>query len=342
MEIMDNKNSNDRYQKIWLLLTWVSVFSLLLSACGAAQAPKVYHVGIVYTQSTFVNIISGFKAEMTDLGYVEGKNINYDVQLVVPGTSTSLSISKKFVTDKVDLIFAFATSAVVDAKAATQGTNIPVIFAFSTIEGNNLVNSVGAPGGNITGVRYPGADLTAKRFELLIQILPQVKRLYISYQPTYPTAPSALAALRPAAAAAGVTLIESQTAKVEDISADLNARANTGDTGMDAILIMPENLSQTTTGWGAINKFAADHQIPIAGNAVVQAQQGALFSYAPDLTEHGKQAALLADKIFKGTPAGTIPVVTPESQLTLNYKVAQQLGITLPDGLLKQANMIIR
>jgi putative ABC transport system substrate-binding protein len=191
-------------------------------------------------------------------------------------------------------------------------------------------------------VRYPGPELTAKRFEILHEIVPQLKRLYVTYQADYPTTKSALEALRPAVAAAGVTLVEVPNTKVEDISADLDARAKAADIGMDAILIMPETFSQSIAGWGAINKFAAEHRVPIAGNAIVQAQQGALFNYAPDLAENGKQAASLADKIFKGARAGTIPVVTPESQLLLNYKVAQQLGLTVPQGLLGQANEIIR
>ncbi|HEY9153179.1 MAG TPA: ABC transporter substrate-binding protein [Anaerolineales bacterium] len=340
---MNKSKVNGMARKLGAPITWIVLIALLLSGCGSAQQAKVYHVGIVYTQSTFGSIVDGFKAQMTTLGYVEGKNIVYDVQLPTnTGTNTIQSVNQKFVSDKVDLIFAFATSAAQGAKTATQGTNIPVIFAFSTIEGTGLVDSVSQPGGNITGVRYPGAELTAKRFEILKELLPQLKRLDITYEAAYPTNQGALDALRPAAAAAGVTLIEDHITKVEDISTDLNARVQGTDPGMDAILIMPENLTQTTVGWGAISQFAADHRVPIAGNAVNQAQQGALFSYAPDLTDNGTQAALLADKIFKGIPAGTIPVVTPQAQLTLNYKVAQQLGITIPDDLLKQAATIIR
>jgi putative ABC transport system substrate-binding protein len=71
-------------------------------------------------------------------------------------------------------------------------------------------------------------------------------------------------------------------------------------------------------------------------------QQGALFIFAPAVIDGGKLAALQADKVFKGTPAGTLPVLTPESALVINYDVAQQLGITVPEGLLKQAAQILR
>ncbi len=340
--MLGNNHSQTRTRKGWTILVGVIVISLLLSGCGGGQQAKVYHVGMIFSRTGFEDISAGFKTKMTELGYTEGKNIVYDIQIVNAGTATAEKITQKFVADKVDLILACATTSAVTAKATTQGTNIPVIFAFTTIEGTTLVNNVREPGGNITGVRYPGPELTAKRFEILHEAVPQLKRLYITYQADYPTTKSALEALRPAATAAGVTLVEVPITKVEDIAADLDARAKAADIGMDAILIMPETLSQSAAGWGAISKFAAEHKIPIAGNAVAHAQQGALFSYAPTYSENGTQAALLAIKIFKGTPAGTIPVVSPESQLLLNYKVAQQLGLTVPQGLLGQANEIIR
>ena len=105
---------------------------------------------------------------------------------------------------------------------------------------------------------------------------------------------------------------------------------------------MPEVLTQSPAGWAAISQFAAEHKVPIGGAMPFTADHGALFSYVGDNVEMGKLAASLADKIFKGTAAGTIPVVTPEDRLRLNYKVAQELGLTMPDGLLSMAMEIIR
>ena len=70
--------------------------------------------------------------------------------------------------------------------------------------------------------------------------------------------------------------------------------------------------------------------------------QSNVFVYESKFYEIGSLAAPLADKIFKGTPAGTIPVVTPEAYLTINYKVAQELGLNVSEGLLSRANEIIR
>jgi len=71
-------------------------------------------------------------------------------------------------------------------------------------------------------------------------------------------------------------------------------------------------------------------------------QQGAVFANGPDLVTIGKLAAMSADKVLRGTAAGTIPVVTPDQNLYFNYKLAQGLGLTIPDGLLSQASQIIR
>lgn len=336
----NKQNFQNKTRNSWsLIFSWVVVIALLLSGCGTPQSAKIYRVGILGVPS-FPEATTGFKAKMTELGYIEGKNIVYDAQAFDPATSKG--ILDKFIADKVDLIFAYSTASALAAKAATQGTNIPVVFALATLEQSTLVDSVRTPGGNITGARFPAPESTVKRFELLMQIMPQLKRLYVTYDVNYPTAKSVLGALRPVVTAAGVTLIEDQISKAEDIEVNLKARETSKDIGLDAILILPETLSQSAIGFGAISKFAAAQRVPVVGNIMSQVQQGALLMYAPAVIDGGKEAALLADKVFKGTPAGTLPVATPESQLIINYKAAQQLGLTVPEGLLKQASEIIR
>jgi putative ABC transport system substrate-binding protein len=336
-----NNHSQNRIGFGWTLLIWVVVLALLLSGCGP-EKPKVYRVGIVSGVEAFATIGDGFKAGMAELGYVEGENIAYDVQDAKGDPAETERALEQFVADEVDLIFAFPTEPAVAAKAATQGTDIPVVFALAGLEGNDLVESVRQPGGNITGVRFSGPDNTLRRFEILLELAPQAKRVYLTYDPNYPNAPSTLEALRPTASSMGITLVEAPVASVEEIQAALQARAASDDMGMDAILIMPEVLSQSPASWAAISQFAAEHKVPIGGAMPFTADQGALFSYVGDNIEMGKQAASMADKIFKGTPAGTIPVVSPEDRLRLNYKVAQELGLTVPEGLLRLAVEIIR
>jgi putative tryptophan/tyrosine transport system substrate-binding protein len=341
MTVINNYHLLKKGHKLILLFSLLTTL-IILSGCGAQAAPKVYRVGILNGLDFFSPTVDGFKAKMTELGYVEGQNISYDVQKTNVDLAEYQRVLKKFVADEVDLIFAFPTEATLEAKAATQGTNIPVIFANVVIEGVNVVESVRQPGGNITGVRFPGAELSVKRLEFLHQLAPQAKRVWVPYLKDYPIVLPELEALRPAAASLGVTLVEVPATSPADIQADLEARSALSDSGVDAILFIVEPLAVSPDALGPIIKFAAEHNVPIGGAAVTEGDQGSMFSYIPDTVEAGQLAAPLADKIFKGTPAGTIPVVSPESHLVLNYKVAQKLGLKVPEGLLSQAVEIIR
>jgi putative ABC transport system substrate-binding protein len=217
-----------------------------------------------------------------------------------------------------------------------------VVFAMAGIEGNNLVESVLKPGGNITGVRFPGPEITAKRLEILRELAPQVKRVYLIYDPNYPNARPSLDSLHKTAPSLGMTLVEDSVSNIKELQAALQARAALDDIGIDAIFIMPEILTQSPEGWTIIITFANEHKLPVGGGMVYTAEHGAVFCIVPDCVEMGTLAATLADKIFKGTPAGTIMVVTPQSQLWLNYKAIQELGLTVPEDLLSKAEKIIR
>ncbi len=325
----------------WTVVVWLVVVAMLLSGCGAQQ-PKVYRVGILSGLGSFATTVDGFKAQMTELGYVEGKNVIYDVQETNFEPEKEQQILKTFMADKVDLIFVFPTNAALEAKAVTAGTNIPVVFANSNIEGVDLVKSVREPGGNITGVRYPGPDLAVKRFEILHQIAPQAKRMWVPYQKASPIVPSQLEVLRPAAESVGVTLVEAPASNAADLQANLDARAQSGDIGIDAILLIPEPLCVTPVAFTVIGKFAAEHKLPVGGAIVSAGGYTSIFGVSTNNIPVGKQAAPLVDKIFKGISASTIPVVSAESYFQINYKVAQAQGMTVPEGLLRQASEVIR
>lgn len=325
-----------------ILLFALLVAVLLLGGCSAEASPKVYRVGILSGLDFFANTADGFKARMTELGYVEGQNITYDMQKTNFDMAAYKRILQKFAADKVDLILVFPTEASIEAKAATQGTNVPVLFANANIEDTDLVKSVREPGGNITGVRFPGPDLAVKRFEILHELAPQAKRIWVPYQRGYPIVASQLEALRPVAEDAGVTLIEAPADNAAELEADLQGRAQSGDIGLDAILLIAEPLQTTPDAFAVIGKFAAEHKVPIGGTLIAMGGYGTIFGVSTDNVAVGKQAAPLADKIFKGIPAGTIPVASAESFLQINYKVAQELGVEVPEGLLSQADEIIR
>jgi putative tryptophan/tyrosine transport system substrate-binding protein len=339
--MQSNHYAQYRTRKVWTILVGMIVATLILSGCGAS-ATKVYRVGILSGLDFFANTADSFKTKMTELGYVEGQNIVYDMQKTNVDPAAEEQILSKFVADKVDMIFVFPTEASLEAKKAIQGTDIPVVFAQAFIEQGGLVNSVREPGGNITGVRFPGIDLAIKRLEILRELAPQIKRVWVPYQKGYPNIPPQLEALRPAAAAADVTLIEAPFASVAELQADLQARTKSADIGMDAILMIAEPLLVTPGAFAAIGKFAADHKLLAGGTLIAAGDYSSVFGVISDNVAVGQQAAVLADKILKGATAGAIPVVSPETFLKINYKAALALDLAVPDGLLRQAVEVIR
>jgi putative ABC transport system substrate-binding protein len=191
-------------------------------------------------------------------------------------------------------------------------------------------------------VRYPGPDVAVKRFEIMRQLVPEAKQMVVPYQKGYPIVVPQLEALRPAAEAAGVTLIEVPAGNAAELEAELQARAQAADFGMDALLIIVEPLAVTPDAFAVMAKFAAEHNAPIGGALMAAEGYESVFGINVDTIKVGEQTAPLADKIFKGIQAGTIPVASAESFLQINYKAAQQQGVTVSEGLLSQADEIIR
>ena len=336
--MLNKKNS----QTIWSLFVGVVVIAMLLSGCGAAQETKVYRVGILSGFEFFYPAVDGFKAKMTELGYVEGENIVYDVQSAPVDVEAYRSIAEKFVADQVDLIFVFPTEASMEVKKATQGTNIPVIFdlAFTDVEGIDLIESIREPGGNITGVRFPSGEIAGKRLQILLELAPDAKQVFVPYFEGYPNVPGQLDAIDRLAESAGVTLVKFGTTSPDELQAELDRQAASGE--LDAILLLAEPISATPAFFTHLGKYSYEHKIPIGGTLVTIDGYTTIFGLLPDAYHTGEHAAVMADKIFNGTPAGTIPVITAESFFRIQVDAAQALDVSVPDGLLKQADEIIQ
>jgi len=326
----------------FFLILVATGYVLLGGGTKKPQMKEMYRVGIISGADAFNDIAIGFKATMIKLGYFKGRNIVYDFQKANADQEAVERAVRKFVEDKVDLIFAFPTEPALAAKAAAKGTDIPVVFAMAGIEGTNLVGSLSKPGGNITGVRFPSLECTVKRLEILHELIPSIKKVYLIYDPHYPNASMALGGLRPAASSWGITLVEDPVDNIEELKAALRTRAELNDIGIDAILLMPDILDHSPGGFDAILKFANEHNLPIGGGMGFTADLGALFSFVPDNIEQGRMAANLADKIFKGTSAGSITIITPPPRLRLNKKAIQQFGAEIPEDLLGIADDVIR
>jgi len=331
--------SQKRTTHRWAIFICLVALVLLTVGCGAKK-PKVYRVGVLSGLDFLADSTDGFKAGMAELGYVEGENITYDVQESPVDLAAYQSVAQQFVADEVDLIFVFPSEASIEAKKVAEGTGIPVVFSYAFIEGMGLVDSIREPGGNVTGVRYPGPDIALKRLEVMLELVPEATHILVPHIPSYPIVVPQIEALRPAAKAAGVTLVELPVADAAELETALQTKVEVDSIGGIVLVAGPIGVLPDTAG--VLSKFAYDHKLPMGGAVLPIEGREITFDVGVTSFDSAKLAAPLADKILKGTPAGTIPVVSAESYLQINYRVAQEMGITVPESLLAQATEVIR
>jgi len=293
-------------------------------ACNRqSQEEKIYRVGIVSSFKPFSMIADGFEKKMVELGYREGDNIFYihETARSLKGNQTAL---QEFFNHEFDLIFCYPTEAALTIRELTKGTDIPVVFSMASTEGNTLINSLDKPGKNITGVRFAGSDQIVKRLELLLELLPDARNVLVTYDADYPSE---------------IHLQEALVTSSEEIKTELLKCVDSGESSIQGIIVMPDDISQTPAGWKHVKEFSHKYRVPIVGGGEVA---DVVMEYSTNFIATGAQAAELVDKIFKGTEPGSIMVQTPPSKLILNYKVAQSFGLKVPEGLLSKADKIIR
>lgn len=314
---------------------FVILFSFLLAACQGSEEEKINTVGIVNLTSSLDLTIDGFKDGMEELGYVEGENVIY----LYDGPTNSIdgldAAVDKLLEADVDLIFAVSTPAVVAAKNKTEGADIPILFApINDPIASGFVESLSQPGGNLTGIQVGG--FLPKEFEWLLTLDPSIETVFAPYNPEDLSAALGWAILGEEAAASGVTLITPEVRSAEDVVAAIAVMPES----VDAILLMTDStvLSQLS----AFVTVASDRGLPVASINKAQVEGGALMGYGPEFFPVGRQAARLADQILKGVPSSDLPVETADFFFSVNMKTANELGLEISNGILQQANSIIR
>jgi len=311
------------------------ITGLLLTGCGGAPKTKTYTIGVVNPSPNQDDTIKGFKEGMTELGYVEGKNVTYIYNGPVSADKLDAA-AQDLVKAKVDLILALTTPATKAAQKATAGTDIAVVFIPVTDPvGAGIVASLTKPGGNTTGVTYTTQE--GKRLEWLLQVAPTIKHVYIVYNPKDQSPVLALKTVSETANKLGIELITREASTTKEAEAAFKNIPREAD----AIFLLPDSVVNV----GAANtyKMAAELKLPTSGPNVRTVNDGALTAYGVDLAIAArKQAARLASQIFQGAKPADLPVETAEFFSAINLKTAQAIGLDIPDATLRQANIIIR
>jgi putative tryptophan/tyrosine transport system substrate-binding protein len=238
------------------------------------------------------------------------------------------------VRQKLDVILTYG-GAVTALKKAT--TSIPIVFAIAVDPiGIGLVASLSRPGGNVTGLSLQAADAAGKRLELLHQIVPDLLRLAILFDASYPATVLETERVEAVARNLGLTVSPRGIKRAEDIPPVLDALKGQAD----ALYVVENSLVATNSS--RIAALALDIKMPTTFTTANTVRAGALMSYGANIPALYRRAAELADKILHGAKPGDLPVEQPTKfDLVLNLKTAKQLGIDIPNSMQLLADEVI-
>ena len=216
---------------------------------------------------------------------------------------------------------------------------IPIIFAITADPiGSGFVASFQRPGGNATGFIVTEPTISGKWVELLREIVPQVARVAILFNPTTATYSEYwLKPFRAAAASFALKAVEAPVRNRDDLNSAVAAQAVEPNGGM---VVMPDPFTQAHRA--LITSLAVRYRIPAIASSRSFAEPGALLTYGADLADNFRRATVYADRILKGAKPGELPVEAPvKFELVINMKTAKALGLDVPVQLQQRADDVI-
>ena len=307
---------------------------------GAQQTARIARIG--YMASDLARgppHREAFRQGLRELGYVEGRNVVIEYRDAEGKLERLPALAAELVALNVDVIFAPGTQHVFVAKQATK--TIPIVFAdVADPVARGFVASLARPGGNITGLSNLAPDLVGKGLELLKQAAPGVNHVAFLWQPgglPERAQEDIVKRAEAAARALGVRLQFVETRGPEDFDKAFTdmTRARVG-----ALFV-----------WGSITyilerrrlaELAAKNRLPGIYPFGEFVDAGGLMSYAPNVADNFRRAAVYVDKLLKGAKAADLPVEqSTKFELVINVKTANALGLTIPPSLLQRADRVI-
>jgi putative ABC transport system substrate-binding protein len=318
-------------------VTLVARAAALWPGIGFAQqsAGKVWRVA--YLNPGNLNnppdraLFDAFRAEMRELGYIEGKNLVVDNRNAEGKAERLPSLITELIALRPDVIVAVATPAIAAAQHATSTT--PIVMAPATDPvGSGFIKSLAHPGGNITGMANMFGDAIGKSVELLHAIVPSAKRVAVLMS-TNPTHPQQYELVEIAAKTLGIAVVRVMAPTPSDLEQAFDRMRHEN---CDALFVLADPTRPTIVSLAAKAKIPAVYQF---SNFV---DLGGLASYGPELKPIYRKAAQYVDKIFKGANPAELPVEQPVVfEFALNLKTGAALGLTIPDNLLARAHKVI-
>jgi putative tryptophan/tyrosine transport system substrate-binding protein len=316
----------------------------LALGCGvsrAQQASKIYRIGVLLNRKNPSPETDALRAGLTQLGYVEGTNVVYEVRPAEGQLDRLPGFAAELVSKGVDIIVSYGGPPTNAARKAT--TTIPIVF---TLVADPVAIGAAAtlerPGGNLTGVTNHDPELPVRQMALLKELNPNLARVAIISDADIPGADaSGLAPIdRENATAARAAGLTPQVLKLRgpnpDFDAAFKAMASAGAEALvalevPAVFAIPKTVAELATArriptmlWGG------------------QGDSGGLMSYGTSYMSTYPRVPVYVDRILKGAkPADTAIEVFSKHQLVINLKTARALSLTVPPDLLKRADRVI-
>jgi putative ABC transport system substrate-binding protein len=307
----------------------------------AQQAKKLPRVGWVILGSPpggvsdIFSYYDSFHTGLTDLGYVDGKNIVL-VARSAEGAPDQLP-------RLIDELLREEPTVIVSPGPAIRAVrervkSVPVVFAFSGDPvAAGLVKTLSHGNENLTGLSYLAVELNGKRIELMKELLPAVARVTLLTNPIHPGEHSEVEESQRVAAQLGIALDYLTVRTPADFDAAFRAMA---DSKTEGIVAVPDNLIMLERT--RLIEFAKDRKIPVISAWSEFAQSGGLMTYGPNSTKIFRRLADYAAKIINGEKPSEIPIEQPTTfELVINLGTARSIGLTLPPTVIARANQTI-
>jgi len=293
-------------------------------------------VGVLLQGGSYSPAVDGLREGLRELGLEDGKQLVLDVRDAKGDLKAVEAAARSLEAEKVDLIYSVTTSVTLAAKRATK--RVPIVFFASTDPvALGFIETFRKPGGRLTGIHSQFTDLTAKRLELLKEMVPSLRRVVTFYSPDNPAAQQSIKIARDAASRLKVGLIERRVTSVDELRAGLRAlRPGEADAFFyvsDAMVSSQAELIIETARAKRLPTMLQDH-----GSVA----KGALASYGVSFYTVGRLSAKQVQRILLGADPRDLPVEQLDRlYFVINLKTAKFLGLTIPQSVLARADEVI-
>jgi putative ABC transport system substrate-binding protein len=304
-------------------------------AAHAQQAGSVPRIGVLWPGDAppVSPRMESFRQGLRASGFVDGQNIAIELRYAQRGPQQLPELAAELVRLKVDVIFASGDLAPKVAQQATE--TIPIVAIGDDILGAGLITSLSRPGGNITGLTILSPELSAKRLEVLRDIIPGLSRVTALWDPT--TGASQVTMTTSAAVSLNLKLQVLEVRRREDVAGAVRAARNSQ---ADALNVFSSPILAALHR--EIIAFAAEYRLPAIYQWKEHAEAGGLVSYGPSLAAMWRQSAIIVSKVLKGAKPADLPVEQPSKlELVVNLTTAKSLDLSISPSVLLRADEVI-